>query len=533
MPKVPALTKRTSVSLLVNGVSFDQAVPGTRHASELKIASLRARLISDTSIGVASWISDVALLTGETISAPSHFSGAVLLLEEPGGRVWAITWGGGHTYLDAETIDYAFPRAVIARSALPGEVKSVTKKLLDARARVDRATQPAGATMRDLGVDGNGEAVAQLDAKVSISGLTVGSGPIALRAGAALNLPLAKDSAKLVSDLAVLLDLLQLPVVPGMEAVEQLVAIRPKEPLVKTLELELETALLAPNDGRLGVSWPEERLALRGISETLKVVGVGDNRPRYFEGTVEASDVRSLFAKVPKPVVASRLKAISISAHSDNPPTAGGLVSGSVPLRRWLSFEVKQGTQRYCLFDGEWYRMDDRYLGHIDARVGEILAETASVSLPVWPTSEVEGDYNLRAAASLGGICLDRKLITTPLHSRGGIEPCDIYVPDGILVHVKRGTSSSSLSHLFAQAFVSSDALARDEYARLAWEKRLETLAGSPVLNSSPREVVLAIGRKSEVTVDSLFTFTKVNLVRQYDQLRAARVDVRVAWIPE
>ncbi len=55
------------------------------------------------------------------------------------------------------------------------------------------------------------------------------------------------------------------------------------------------------------------------------------------------------------------------------------------------------------------------------------------------------------------GYALDSKLITTPLRSRGGIEPCDIFVAPNVLIHVKRGRSSADLSHLLAQALISFD----------------------------------------------------------------------------
>ncbi len=150
--------------------------------------------------------------------------------------------------------------------------------------------------------------------------------------------------------------------------------------------------------------------------------------------------------------------------------------------------------------------------------------------MPPWG-DEYEADYNKAAAGHLAGYSLDRKLITTPLHSRGGIEPCDIFVPPGVLIHVKRGRSSSDLSHLLAQGLVSADALSRDESARQAWIARISEESDASVADARIDEVVLAIGASQPVTVDSLFTFTKVNLVKQVDALRYLDVQVRVASI--
>lgn len=137
----------------------------------------------------------------------------------------------------------------------------------------------------------------------------------------------------------------------------------------------------------------------------------------------------------------------------------------------------------------------------------------------------------VRAAAALGGYSLDKKMIPTPLHTRG-IESCDIFVPPGVLVHVKRGSRSTAISHLLAQALVASEALARDENARQAWKSRVASESGGTVTDAEVAEIVLAIGSPRQVTANSLFTFSKVNLVRQFDLLRHLAVDVRVISIP-
>jgi uncharacterized protein (TIGR04141 family) len=281
------------------------------------------------------------------------------------------------------------------------------------------------------------------------------------------------------------------------------------------------------------MGWPHERLETYGPVASCKVLGFGDHHARTFEDPPAISDVLTWFEDVPLSQVDERSKSIRLELHSEVEPAAGTQVSQSVSLRRWLTFEVREGSERYCLHNGSWYRMDDRYLERIDRRVTEILAGTTDVTLPPWPEGEYERDYNVRVAPLIGGYRLDRKLISTPLHARGGIEPCDIYVDPGILIHVKRGTSSAELSHLMAQALVSTESLSRDENARAAWQARMLGDSNGAISNAGIREVVLGIGRANPVTVDSLFTFSKVNLVRQYDALKVLGVDVAVITIPE
>ena len=155
------------------------------------------------------------------------------------------------------------------------------------------------------------------------------------------------------------------------------------------------------------------------------------------------------------------------------------------------------------------------------------------LDFPEWHVADDEEAYNKALAAALGGVCLDRKLITTDLHRRG-IEACDVYLPDATLIHVKKTEKSAAASHLLAQALVSADALCNDAQAREKLRSRIKALGGNADgLASKPLRVVLAMhrGEGKPVTAETLFTFTKVNLVRQAASLEERSVSVRVVSI--
>jgi uncharacterized protein (TIGR04141 family) len=78
---------------------------------------------------------------------------------------------------------------------------------------------------------------------------------------------------------------------------------------------------------------------------------------------------------------------------------------------------------------------------------------------------------------------------------------------------------------------VSTDALARDENARSSWKKRILEESDGAIEDAQLKEVILAVGSDRPVTVDTLFTFTKVNLVKQFDALRYLGVQVHVATV--
>ncbi|WP_353113283.1 DUF6119 family protein [Microbacterium sp.] len=530
-------TKRTTLYRMLDGCTLETGLTPSRRESDdnfevtdLKVDGRSARLVAGSITTNTKWATDLKLLTGKSVQLTNRSPGAALLIEDDNQTIWAVTWGTGFHFLDQDQIDFGFGSGIVARSALPSEVKSLTKTILDHRARVDRSSMPNGSTIRDLGVDGYGEVVSRIEAKAKISALSVGDKVVQLSAADSLKVPLAKSARNLLSDLNVLDELSRLPILPGLESLEQLVALKTRDSRVAALDDKLADALHSGLTHRLGVSWPHERLDSHGPAMSVKVNGLGDRKRRFFDQAPDITEVVEWFRAVPREAILDRLKSVKLELHSEAEPQGHTLVSTPVSLRRWLAFEVEEDGQRFCLHDGNWYRMDDQYLARIDERVREILAEPPSLTLPPWG-DEHEAVYNQRAAAALSGICMDRKLITTPLHSRGGIEPCDIFVSPGTLIHVKRGRGSADLSHLLAQGLVSTDALARDENARLAWKARIAEESGGAVSSAELNEVILAIGSDKPVTVDTLFTFTKVNLVKQFDALRYLNVKVHVATI--
>lgn len=354
-------TKRTTLYRMLEGTTFDTALTEARRdsdehftVSDLTIEQLPARLVAGTITVGAKWATDLKTLTGQSVSLMNSSPGASLLIQDAADVVWAITWGTGFHFLDPEQIDFGFGSGIVARSALPSEIKSLTKTILDHRARVDRSSMPNGSTIRDLGVDGYGEVVSRIEAKAVIEDLTVGDKVIQLRAADSLNLPLAKAAEHLIADLGVLKALSQQPVVPGLESLEQLIALKPQDRRVPALDEKLVDALLSTDAERLGMSWPHERLDAYGPVASVKVTGLGDRQRRVLEQAPDTSEIKDWFAEVPREEILDRLKTVKIELHSEAEPQSHTLVSMAVPLRRWLAFEVEDNNQRFCLHDGNW-----------------------------------------------------------------------------------------------------------------------------------------------------------------------------------
>jgi uncharacterized protein (TIGR04141 family) len=169
----------------------------------------------------------------------------------------------------------------------------------------------------------------------------------------------------------------------------------------------------------------------------------------------------------------------------------------------------------------------------------------ATQAFPRVRGGENEGRYNRRVAQALNGaILLDRRTVLRPQAT--AIEICDIAVRTKHLIHVKKGTSSSSLSHLFAQGVVSAELLHMDEGFR---ERVADLLAEDFVGTGAGRmrdfawlhagdfqpagcEVVYAIMTGARrLTKEELPFFSKVNLRMRCHELRRMRFKYSIALV--
>jgi len=201
------------------------------------------------------------------------------------------------------------------------------------------------------------------------------------------------------------------------------------------------------------------------------------------------------------------------------------------PLYRCLVCELSQGDARYVLVNGTWFEIARNFATAI--RRSLLAIPVADVALRPFRTLtggrlEPEDRYNARiAGASASFVLLDKKTAKCRTTSTP-IELCDILTKAKQLIHVKhRKGGSASLSHLFAQARVSSEAFVGDEGFREAMRKHLETVGPSfvPLVPkarpaASDYSVIFAIlGSYTGHPGEGLPFFSQLNLVRTQEAL--------------
>ena len=198
------------------------------------------------------------------------------------------------------------------------------------------------------------------------------------------------------------------------------------------------------------------------------------------------------------------------------------------PIYECLVWETDSKGKIYVLFDSRWFEIEKAYATRVTNYVNSISA--ASLALPQGKLGEDEGVYNESVANGdpKRFALLDKQTIrangaATP------IEFCDLMSDAGHLVHVKKRSSSATLSHLFSQGSVSADAFLSDFVVRREIRAKLKKLKKNahitliPTKRPTPAafEVVYAILAKDGAAwPPSLPFFSAVNLMHHANRIQ-------------
>ena len=223
------------------------------------------------------------------------------------------------------------------------------------------------------------------------------------------------------------------------------------------------------------------------------------------------------------------------------------------PLFDCLSGEIKYDldtggeSRTYILSEGEFYEINSDYISALDGFIKNILENKNSI--PDCHGNITEGKYNEQAAQQSPSLLLLDKQLVKVKGKTSPIEICDLLSEDGRFIHVKRKLSSSSLSHLFAQGYISAELLLENSDYRLGSLSIIKKQEKTKVL---PPEASSCIGKfsffseqpiergKFEVTygiiakwdgiefVDALPFFSKVNLRKYVEDLN--RIGYKVSY---
>lgn len=204
---------------------------------------------------------------------------------------------------------------------------------------------------------------------------------------------------------------------------------------------------------------------------------------------------------------------------------ASGEPRSQWPVYRTLVVEFDEGGIHYVLSGGDWFEVEQNFAQATRNFIANF--ETDTPDLPSAGTDEKEGTYNRRACRQLRTRA--RLLDQVPFRatqSQDSIEFCDILLKPNKIIHVKRKSGSSTLSHLFSQGIVSGELLHFDEGFRNGVRARLARGSGfTNVIPPGPLqpqnfEIVYAvISAPARGNRHYLPFFSQVNFQRAVEQL--------------
>lgn len=202
------------------------------------------------------------------------------------------------------------------------------------------------------------------------------------------------------------------------------------------------------------------------------------------------------------------------------------------PIYLCLNAEIELDGTRYLLNEGTWYSLDRDFVAETEAYFADF--ERSDLPLPAYAGSH-EGQYLIDAALQEEFLLMDQKFVNLQGAS-SKFEFCDLLTRDNHIVHVKKYSSSSVLSHLFSQAFVSAESLVRSSEVVQQVNAHLANITDHVFefdrsTQPRPATIVLAIMQQRAGGLHMPF-FSKVNFKQYSRRLIEMGYRVRLQKIP-
>ncbi|QJC21221.1 TIGR04141 family sporadically distributed protein [Arcanobacterium phocisimile] len=467
------------------------------------------------------WLSYVIPILAEDLPEMKTKSISALLVTRVKERIFAIAFGYGRSLIDLQKIEFNFGLRVALNLIDPKQIRSVDTKLFDDLVLSAKMQVSRDAGLASFNVD------TQRDILKSVAGKIDGNDFFNTISGS--------DSVVLNADIGALKVprlLEQLLEAYQSEAykknfgwVDHLALVR-DEKTINLLDNKLVGELRSGVLGSTHLALPDV-LDLEDI-DAYKIQGTrGVEYPEldldsYLKELGDALDQLSL----------EKLKRFHVSVRFSRTQAydrRGTLYRCLVSEQR-----LEQGGRLYVLIEGRWFEVDKLLVEEVDSYLEERITFDAK-GFPDAKVGEKETNYNQRLVRESGGglLLLDAKVFR-PQGARTGIEFCDVLSKEGEIIHVKRKSRSSTLSHLFAQGTVSAKTFLGDQSFRSELRDyiRDQVKVGhsddwSQVLPDMNESVVpnryciryLIIAKSSRTGMDWLPFFSKITLIQNTKEL--------------
>lgn len=186
-----------------------------------------------------------------------------------------------------------------------------------------------------------------------------------------------------------------------------------------------------------------------------------------------------------------------------------------------LNAELELDSKTFMLINKNWYEINKNFQDETNKKFESYFNNKSGLNF-IDCNYKDEDTYNKELSKQKNLICLDRNTVFYG-GGQSQIEVCDILDENNKkLIHIKKYSGSSVLSHLFSQGLVSMQLLIRDGKFRKKVEQKISSLKGSTFSfegNARKYDVVYGIITKSGSQSLNIPFFSKVNLNSVCDRL--------------
>jgi uncharacterized protein (TIGR04141 family) len=443
-------------------------------------------------------------------------SSSAVLITKSNERTFAITFGRGKHLLKVGSYEERFGLKVCLNTIEPEKLRTIDKKNLDGTPMNVREQSTKEGSFDQFGID------IERDLLKAVVGSPEDTSLTTRIAGAdVLQVSLVSSIEEVLSKLGIYLEKFQDDKYKEhfgwIDYIKEVT-----DPQLKiSLDIEMLTKIKSDDDEKIWMSAPDiiDWQEIEGFSYKKDI---GDLLPDV--------DLKS-FRIIPK-------KLQNIEVDYLKRMHVHGLNHEGFSIYEWQVYqciycEIERGGYLFLLCEGKWYQLEQNYVERIKQYFTSVTSQTCPITLPNAKIEEKEKDYNLRVASEkpTNIISLDTKTIQYG-GSYSKIEFCDLLTINKEIIHIKKYTSSSAMSHLFMQGYVSAEAFNMAEDFRAELNKKLAGTFSIENTADKPRGYKYIFGVISRSSKElNLPFFSMVTLKQTVERLRSMGYEVYVVKI--
>lgn len=438
------------------------------------------------------------------------FSG--LLIIDVSGRRFAIASGSGRYLLNPFAPEENFGFRTVVNSVDPATIRKIEKRTINQNPMNSIEQLARTSSLNDFEVDYFTDIVSKIRAKSSISEFgTIIDGRDSLHISTECDV--GKIPAALAASLKAYESDSYKKLFPNIDNIASVGD--------RALNQALDEALVKRwNDGVFDGSWAAMPEIIQDEDFDVFQYSMKSNALRYHD--IELQKCLEKYTTKGKVFKKSDLERDKIFVRMLN-----GEVYPRWSVWKCIYAEVNHSGQLYVLIDGQWYRVSQNYIDRLDEQIAAI--PNALHDLPNWQQHDREDVY--LGTVDDKYLVLDKDLVY--VEGESPIELCDLFLPQGTFIHVKRYGSSQVLSHLFNQGRVAAKLLLNDSRFRAAAHEKFPENAPFEIderPDAKSFKIVFLIGSKHGDN-QKLPLFARVVLVNAFSELRGYGFDVSLGFI--